>query len=347
MDPTTNPTSQYARKPRKLFFLLLVLLTFTFTFSTQAAGNQSVSASSLEMISNLSSTELVGEIIPVLDAGSFSDFGIGQEGEDSEGAVAVSADSVYMSLMILLLVLVAVILLLVFISANLVNMIRVREGQESYTLGGTMALSLRIVKNRYFAIAGNFVLAIVVISFLTVQARGVGLHQGYMPEQPIKYSHKLHAGDMQIDCQYCHSGASRGKNAWIPSVNVCWNCHKVVREGPKYGSEEIAKVVAAYENEEPIEWVRIHNLPDHVYFNHQQHVVVGNIQCQECHGPIEEMEVVYQYQPLSMGWCINCHRETEVNAELYDEIGTPARHRNGKPKTAAEMGALNCARCHY
>lgn len=161
------------------------------------------------------------------------------------------------------------------------------------------------------------------------------------PAQPIKFSHKIHAGDWKIDCQYCHSGASKGKNAWIPSVNVCMNCHKAIKEGKKWGTEEIAKIHKANDTGKPIEWVRIHNLPDFVYFNHQQHVVAGGIECQKCHGPIETMDIVYQFSPLSMGWCINCHRETNVNAELYKKLG------RDDVKTVEDIGGTNCARCHY
>ncbi|RMG75013.1 MAG: cytochrome C, partial [Bacteroidetes bacterium] len=168
----------------------------------------------------------------------------------------------------------------------------------------------------------------------------------YMPEQPIKFSHKTHAGTYQINCQYCHSGASKSKSAWIPSVNVCMNCHKAIQQGAQYGTEEIAKIYeaagydpneAAYTKEpQPIEWVRIHNLPDHAYFNHAQHVTVGNIECQTCHGPVEEMEVVYQYSNLGMGWCISCHRQEKVKS-----LGETT------PYTVEDMGGLNCARCHY
>ena len=268
-------------------------------------------------------------------------FGMGQE---EGGALAVSFDSVYLTLMMVIGILGLIMILLIFISANLVNLIRAREGDEPFTFSGTMSMTLRILKNRYVAVLGNFVVLMVIASFLTVTARGVGLHQGYQPDQPIKYSHALHAGKYEIDCQYCHSGASKGKNAWIPSVNVCMNCHKVIKDGPKYGTEEIAKVIKAYEDNEPIEWVRIHNLPDHAYFNHQQHVVVGKVECQTCHGPVQEMEEVYQFSPLSMGWCIDCHKTTEVDKDVYKALG---RRDADRVKTAEDIGATNCARCHY
>jgi len=174
----------------------------------------------------------------------------------------------------------------------------------------------------------NFIVAVILVlivygGYITVDA-GVhlGRQQGYQPDQPIKFSHALHAGTHKIDCQYCHQTAYKGKNSNIPSLNTCMNCHKNVSKGPKFGTDEIAKIYAAvgwdpltktYANApKPVEWVRIHNLPDHVYFNHSQHVNAGKVQCQTCHGPIETMDQVYQYSPLSMGWCINCHRNTEI-----------------------------------
>ena len=140
----------------------------------------------------------------------------------------------------------------------------------------------------------------------------LGRSQGYQPEQPIKFSHALHAGQNKIDCQYCHTGADKSRHSVIPSMAVCMNCHKYVQEGPKYGETEIAKIYeysgwdpvsSSFKNApKPIEWVKIHNLPDHVYFNHSQHVKVGGIECQTCHGNVQEMEVVQQFAPLSMGW---------------------------------------------
>ena len=134
---------------------------------------------------------------------------------------------------------------------------------------------------------------------------GVGVYQNYAPEQPIKFSHKLHAGDNQVDCNYCHSSARHSKHSGIPSASVCMNCHTYINEGPS-GTEEIQKIydavgfdpekgqyIEGYE-EKPIKWVRIHNLPDLAYFNHSQHVVAGGLECQDCHGPVEEMEVLAQ-----------------------------------------------------
>ncbi|MEO3405312.1 cytochrome c3 family protein [Mucilaginibacter sp. CAU 1740] len=184
------------------------------------------------------------------------------------------------------------------------------------------------------------------------------VHQGYQPVQPIKYSHELHAGVMKIDCQYCHSGAYKSKNASIPSLNVCMNCHKVV----KTESEEIHKIYDAlgydpktqkYDSTmaKPIQWVRIHNLPDLAYFNHSQHVKVGGIKCQQCHGPVQTMKEVYQYSPLTMKWCIQCHKRTEVNGKgnaYYDSIlAAHDKIKKGEKVTAAVLGGIECGKCHY
>ncbi len=184
------------------------------------------------------------------------------------------------------------------------------------------------------------------------------VHSGYQPVQPIKYSHELHAGIMKIECQYCHTGAFKSKNASIPSLNVCMNCHKTVKQE----SPEIQKIYTAlgydpatakYDSTkaQPIQWVRIHNLPDLAYFNHSQHTTVGGIKCQTCHGPIETMAEVKQYSPLTMKWCIQCHKRTEVNSKgsaYYDQV--LAAHdeiKKGKKPTVALLGGIECGKCHY
>jgi mono/diheme cytochrome c family protein len=206
----------------------------------------------------------------------------------------------------------------------------------------------------------------------------VGVDQGYAPIQPIHYSHKIHAGDNKIECKYCHSSARVSKHSGIPSLNVCMNCHKSIYEykgnpeGPtaddlangytnEFYTKEIKKLYKAVgwdeENQkytgesQPVEWVRIHNLPDFAYFNHSQHVSVGGIECQTCHGPVEEMEIMYQYSPLTMGWCIDCHRETNVKVEgneYYEKIHAELSKKYGVENlTAAQMGGLECGKCHY
>jgi hypothetical protein len=192
----------------------------------------------------------------------------------------------------------------------------------------------------------------------------VGVQKGYAPAQPIAYSHELHAGKYKINCQYCHSGADKSKQATIPSASTCMNCHAHVQAKEKYNgnvSPEIQKIYTAVGwnpekrayipdyKKQPIKWIRIHNLPDHAYFNHAQHVKIGKVECQACHGPIETMKVVSQQRSLQMGWCINCHREAKVdvaNNKYYEEL-----HKNlkaeGKSITVAQNGGLECAKCHY
>ncbi len=199
----------------------------------------------------------------------------------------------------------------------------------------------------------------------------VGVDQGYEPVQPIHYSHRIHAGDNGIDCKYCHSSARVSKTSGIPSLNVCMNCHKSISEVSEdtfaegmsehsvdYNAE-IQKLYDAvgwdgtgYTGEShPVKWIRIHNLPDFAYFNHSQHVEVGGIECQTCHGPVEEMEIMYQHAPLTMGWCINCHRETNVKVkdnEYYTKIHEELSKKYGVEElTVAQMGGLECGKCHY
>lgn len=208
----------------------------------------------------------------------------------------------------------------------------------------------------------------------------MGRQQNYMPEQPIFYSHKVHAGVNQISCLYCHAGAEKSKMAMVPSTNVCMNCHKQIneytgeqlytKEGKEInGTAEIHKLYEYagwnlekkdYNRDEegnimakPIEWVKIHNLPDHVYFNHSQHVMVGKVACQRCHGPIQEMDEVKQYAPLSMGWCVNCHRETEVQFanndyySIFEKYHEEIKSGERESVTVEDIGGIECQKCHY
>lgn len=191
----------------------------------------------------------------------------------------------------------------------------------------------------------------------------LGRSQGYAPDQPIKFSHALHVGQNKIECQYCHSTVEKSKHASIPGTQVCMNCHKYVQQGPKYGKDEIAKIYdyAGWDvdkqkfTEAPknIEWVKIHNLPDHVYFNHSQHVKVGGIKCQTCHGKVEEYEVMKQFAPLSMGWCINCHRQTEVKFAENNYYSVFQKYQEELKKgtkakvTVEDIGGTECQKCHY
>ncbi len=175
----------------------------------------------------------------------------------------------------------------------------------------------------------------------------IGVQQGYAPKQPIAFSHKLHAGQYEIDCGYCHTGVYKNKNATIPSANICMNCHNAIKQA----SPEIKKIYRAIEKDQPIEWVRVHNLPDLAYFNHAQHTNVAGLACEKCHGEIKEMEVVQQRAPLTMGWCINCHRETVVDHakdnKYYDRLMESHTKNSGKPMTVENIGGLECSKCHY
>ena len=269
-----------------------------------------------------------------------------------------------------------------------------------------IALNPTVVRILIFAL-------VIVGGYTTVNnAIGLGRQQNYAPEQPIKFSHEVHAGKNGIDCQYCHDGARRSKHAVIPATNTCMNCHTAIKKGPEYGTAEILKIYAASgfnplsgtyfkesvptderlaeykkwlkeanadnkaitESEisvqlsfakpmigKPVNWVKIHNLPDHAYFNHAQHVTVGKVACQDCHGKVEEMKLVKQHAPLSMGWCINCHRQTKVKFdensyysaeskshkmyEQYHNEVKSGKRTNGV--TVEEIGGLECQKCHY
>jgi len=233
------------------------------------------------------------------------------------------------------------------------------EEAEGKDYWGTVKKLAKNKKLVFFFILG---LAVCLTSINWNVLWNVGVHQGYKPVQPIKFSHQIHAGVNQIECQYCHSGAFKSKNASIPSANVCMNCHKAITASEHYNgqtSPEIQKIYDALDwdgqkygpNQRPIQWVRIHNLPDFAYFNHSQHVSVAGIECQRCHGPIETMEEVYQYSPLTMKWCVTCHRETEVNSKgnaYYDQlIAAHEKLKKGDKITAASLGGLECGKCHY
>jgi len=189
----------------------------------------------------------------------------------------------------------------------------------------------------------------------------IGVYQGYQPPQPIAFSHKVHAGKLGIPCEYCHSAALSSRYAGVPPVSLCMNCHRVIDRGTTTGTTEIAKIYAAvgwdpekqqYTGKvQPVEWIRVHKLPELAYFNHSQHVVVGQIKCQTCHGPVEEMDVVYQFSDLTMGWCINCHRTTEVKTEgnaYYTSVVERIRAKKGEgPIHVSDIGGLECYKCHY
>ena len=230
------------------------------------------------------------------------------------------------STMIMLIAIVLVVL--VFMLVSLKNSLKSALGQKTETIPETLIGQYNLfVSNNINVLFVCAVFLIVILKFTYDGLMGVGVTTNYAPTQPIEFSHKIHAGDNGIDCNYCHTSARKSKHSGIPSANVCMNCHTYISEGSISGTKEIQKIydavgfdpdsrtyIEGYE-QKPIEWVRIHNLPDHAYFNHSQHVVAGGLECQDCHGPVEEMDVLYQYSELTMGWCIDCHRETEVKME--------------------------------
>lgn len=225
--------------------------------------------------------------------------------------------------------------------------------------------------NGFLKIVATIIVLLNIAYFGFTALLEVGVDQGYQPVQPIAFSHRIHAGENKIDCQYCHSAAKHSKSSGIPSTNICMNCHKNIAEvseetataeySKAFYDGEIQKLYKAagwdaenleYTGEsEPIKWIRIHNLPDFAYYNHSQHVTVAGLKCQKCHGPVEEMEEVYQYSPLTMGWCIDCHKETQVKMEgngYYKNIHEELSKKYGVDKvTAAQMGGKECGKCHY
>jgi cytochrome c551/c552 len=269
---------------------------------------------------------------------------------------------------ILTLILAVIALILLQVNSNLRKMSDEAEGTPS-------AEPIPFYRNKAY-IAIFAILLFLGGGYLTFQgAQGLGRSKNYQPEQPIYYSHTVHAGINQINCLYCHGGAQESKHANIPSVNVCMNCHMGINEyakGPKLyredgsevdGTAEIQKLykfagwnpdTKQYSGEgKPIEWIRIHNLPDHVYFNHAQHVNAGKQQCQTCHGEIQKMDEVYQFSDLSMGWCVNCHRETKVQFtdnkfySIYEKFHEDMKNKKLDSVTVEKIGGTECQKCHY
>jgi len=291
------------------------------------------------------------------------------------GATAAAADNgpsdlVIYGLLAVIIIAFIVILVLNKVIATLERLLLNKKGllpEETETEGepvDRLATLKKIAKNKklvfFILLCGTIALG----SWTWVALWNTNVHTGYQPVQPIKFPHDKHAGMLKIDCQYCHSGAYKSKNASIPSLNICMNCHKsVMTESP-----EIHKIYDAlgydpqtqkYDSTKakPIQWIRVHNLPDFAYFNHSQHVKVGGIKCQQCHGKVEEMKEVYQYSPLTMKWCIQCHKRTEVNPgknnAYYDKmIAVHKLIEDNKGNkdfkvTEAMMGGIECGKCHY
>ncbi len=169
------------------------------------------------------------------------------------------------------------------------------------------------------------------------QLSRVGIHQGYAPTQPIAFPHKIHAGDNKIPCLYCHYAARTSRHAGIPPASVCMNCHNLVEKQ----TVEIEKLKEAVQELRPVKWIKVHNLPDFVYFNHSQHVLSG-VACQRCHGPVEQMDRVQQVSPLTMGWCLECHREqAHIATADFQRVMQDLSHQ------PAPVAGLDCTSCHY
>ena len=289
---------------------------------------------------------------------------------------------------IILVSLVSIAGLLLWILFRLSQLVKLqRKSGEISDLDATRIHSLGEFYNKYQTLGKTVMglLAVLALYGIWNWLMWVGVYKGYQPEQPIYFSHKIHAGENKIDCQLCHSSAKYGKVSEIPSVNVCMNCHKGIAEYKgKYIEEgkdrafytaEIKKIYEAAGWDEgsqsytgktkPIEWVRIHNMPDFVYFNHSQHVVAGeqtimkakkvDVVCKACHGQVQEMDKVQMANNFTMGWCIECHRTTEVdmtngyNKEYYQKLHDKLKKQYGgeTKMTVDAIGGLECGKCHY
>lgn len=209
------------------------------------------------------------------------------------------------------------------------------------------------IKRKYIPVTVITLMLAYITYTLYHEARLIGLSPNYAPVQPIKFSHRIHVKENRISCLFCHNGPEYSPDAGIPTLNICMACHNQIKTGQRTGGFEISKIRKSFEEKKPITWVKIYSLPDFVFFSHAEHVSVGKIDCRKCHGPVEDMDVTYQYSSLSMGWCVQCHRQTEVqfteNKFYSGYEGLINELKSGKIKrvTADMIGANDCQKCHY
>ncbi|UII24786.1 c-type cytochrome [Fulvivirga maritima] len=271
--------------------------------------------------------------------------GAGEAAQSGSAIPEGYLDAIMIGLIVVLVLILVVLLLITTVLRKYLNQRADLDESDAELVNAQFSLG-STVRSKPFIFIVTFLFTAIAFKVVISNLFAVGIQQGYAPKQPIAFSHKIHAGQYEIDCNYCHTGVRKSRSANIPSPNICMNCHSAV----KTESPEIQKIYAAIENDKPIEWVRIHNLPDLSYFNHSQHVKVGGIECQTCHGEIQEMEVVHQEALLTMGWCIDCHRKTDVNTkgnEYYDNLVELHNSESKDALKVEDIGGLECAKCHY
>jgi cytochrome c551/c552 len=262
----------------------------------------------------------------------------GQPANDNSGFILT------LILIVLVLVIIALSLVLIFIRKYLKDKESTLRDDERYLVNQKFEVGT-FLRSKGFIGVVVFIFVCVGVRSCWMGMMSVGVEQNYEPKQPIPFSHKIHAGQYKINCNYCHTGVYKSKQANIPSINICMNCHSQIQEGAVYGKAAIGVLLEHNKKQQPIEWVRVHNLPDLAYFNHAQHVNAGGVECATCHGPIDSMDVVRQFSPLTMGWCINCHRKTDI--KLKDNAYYQKFVNKHKSMTVENIGGLECSKCHY
>ncbi|MEY8758393.1 c-type cytochrome [Chryseobacterium tongliaoense] len=312
----------------------------------------------------------------------------------TDATAAAPADKTTTNIVIISLLAIAG--LLVWILLKLRQLVKLGQSEDLAGLNETRVRSFSEIYEKYHYVGKGLlaVLALLATYGIWNWIMWIGVYKGYKPEQPIYFSHKIHAGEQKIDCQLCHSSAKYGKVSEIPSMNVCMNCHRTISEYNAAHYMEPGKDKAFYDGEiqkiyaatgwdpakqqytgktQPVEWTRIHNMPDFVYFNHSQHVVAGeqaiinsfnkknpnnkiDVVCKACHGKIDTMNVVQMANDFTMGWCIECHRTTEVdmnngyNKEYFKNLHDKLKKqypKDGGKITVDAIGGLECGKCHY